>query len=58
MAKSVGLGAGSPVDVAVENGRIWVRLSSAPQLADLVDSITPDNVHGESFETLSDRERW
>lgn len=58
IAKSIGLGEGSAVEVALEDGRILVKPSAPPRLADLIERITPENVHGEAFEKLSERERW
>jgi len=58
IAKRLALSAGTPVDIAVANGAMRVARSTAPRLDDLVERITPHNVHGEQFDELAPRERW
>ena len=58
IAKRAGLIAGTPVDMSVEHETIQVTRSASPRLHDLVDAITPENVHDETFAELGDRERW
>jgi|GEM_PF-3007351 len=57
-AKQLGLAEGSPVDLGGEHGSLIVK-PAAPALEDLLDKITPENVHGE-VRTGSPlgRERW
>jgi antitoxin MazE len=57
MAKQCGLQDGQPVDMAVNQGVIHIRKPQR-ELDDLIARITPQNVHGEMFENLVERERW
>jgi antitoxin MazE len=58
IAKSIGLVDGSPVDMAVESGTIWVKRAAPRRLHDLVERISNDNRHDEEFSDLTERERW
>jgi antitoxin MazE len=58
VAKNVGLEDGSPVDMAVEGGTIWVKRAASHGLHDLIDRISPENRHGEQFGDMTERERW
>ena len=58
IAKSIGLEDGSPVDLAVEGGTIWVKRAASRRLHDLIERISEENVHSEQFAELTERERW
>ena len=58
MAKSIGLEDGSPVDMAVEGGTIWVKRAGPRKLHDLIERISPRNRHGEQFGEMTESERW
>jgi antitoxin MazE len=58
IAKNIDLKEGSPVDMGVEGGLIWIRRSPTRTLQQLIDRITPDNLHAEEFDELGDSERW
>lgn len=58
IAKSIGLEDGSPVDMAVEGGTIWVKRAAPRRLHDLIEQISLDNRHDEGFSEMAERERW
>jgi antitoxin MazE len=47
LAAQAGLRGGGPAEVEFAGGRLVVRASAPPSLADLLAGITPDNLHGE-----------
>ncbi|HEY0382077.1 MAG TPA: AbrB/MazE/SpoVT family DNA-binding domain-containing protein [Candidatus Elarobacter sp.] len=58
IAKHLDLRDGSPVDMSVQNGLIWVKRSPTRTLQQLVDRITVDNLQQSEFNELGDTERW
>lgn len=58
IAKRIGLEEGSPVDMAADHGMIYVRKSIPRKLAELIERITPDNLHTEAFDEPTGSERW
>lgn len=58
IAKRCELEDGASVQMATEDGMIYVRKSPSRDLAALLDRITPDNVHTADFEMVTGRERW
>jgi antitoxin MazE len=58
IAKHIDLQEGTPVDMAVENGLIWVKRSPTQTLHQLVERITPDNLPQSEFNEMGDTERW
>ena len=59
IAKEMQLEDGAPVEMTVDREVISIRkMSAAPRLDDLIARITPDNVHREQFDELSENERW
>ena len=58
IAKSIGLEDGSPVDMAVEGGTIWVKRAAPRRLHDLIQQISLENRHEETFSDMAERERW
>jgi antitoxin component of MazEF toxin-antitoxin module len=58
IAKHIDLHEGTPVEMAVENGLIWVKRSPARTLQQLIDRITPENLRQSEFNELGDTERW
>ncbi len=58
LVKRIGLVDGSPVEMAADDGTIYIRKAPSRTLAALIDRITPDNMQGPVFEELTDRERW
>jgi antitoxin MazE len=58
IAKSIGLEDGSPVDMAVEGGTIWVKRAAPRRLHELIEQISMENRHDEAFSEMVERERW
>jgi antitoxin MazE len=46
-AKEVGLMAESAVELTVVEGKLVIQPALAPTLAELLDGVTPENLHGE-----------
>jgi len=58
-ANEAGLGVNSQVDVCLENGSLVVRLIKKLSLEDLLEKVTPDNLHGEvDFGSAVGKEAW
>lgn len=45
LARQAGLKAGSPVDLILREGAIIIRPSQSERLANLLDQMTPENLH-------------
>ena len=58
IAKSIGLEDGSPVDMAVESGTIWVKRAAPRRLHELIEGISDENRHDEQFSDMTEHERW
>jgi antitoxin MazE len=59
IAKSCGLEDGSQLEIAADNGLICLRKAPLRTLEDLVDAITPENVHSEILDGPPiGAERW
>ena len=58
IAKSIGLEDGSQVDMELEADGLRIRRAAPARLSELLARISPDNVHGELFQDLAERERW
>jgi antitoxin MazE len=58
IAKRIALEDGAEVEMAVDDGMIYVRKSPSRALADLIDRITPENCHGPIFDEVVGAERW
>jgi len=58
IAKHCGLEDGSALEMAVDEGTISLRRVPLPSLEELIDAITPENLHAPEFENLTGRERW
>jgi antitoxin component of MazEF toxin-antitoxin module len=59
LAKHCDLKDGAPVQMAADNGMIYVRKAPSRELGALLDRITPENVHAAQFdEQLVGNERW
>lgn len=58
IAKHCELEDGAAVQMAVENGMIYVRKAPSRDLAVLLGRITPENVHAATFEDVTGVERW
>jgi antitoxin MazE len=58
IAKRIALEDGSEVEMAVDDGMIYVRKSPSRALSDLVDRITPENRHEPIFDDVLGAERW
>lgn len=59
IAKQLNLQEGTPMEIDVDEGRLSLRaVGHAPSLDELIDRITPDNVHEEQIPNLIGRERW
>lgn len=48
-AADLGVGAGTPVELAIEDGRLILQAVTRPSydLADLLEGVTPENLHTE-----------
>jgi antitoxin component of MazEF toxin-antitoxin module len=49
---------GSAVELAADSDTIVIRKATSRALADLIDRITPENLHEPMFENPVGRERW
>jgi antitoxin component of MazEF toxin-antitoxin module len=58
IAKHCDLEDGASVQVAADRRMIYVRKTPSRELADLLDAITPENVHGAQFDDAIGAERW
>lgn len=58
VAKHCDLEDGAPVQIAADNGMIYVRKLPSRDLAALLAQITPENVHAAEFDELTGNERW
>ncbi len=58
IAKHIALEDGAAVEMAVDHGMIYVRKAPSRALADLVERITPDNLHEPLFDEVTGVERW
>ena len=58
IVKRIGLEDGTPVDMAVDHGMMYVRKSPSRSLTELIEQITPQNLHEPMFEESSGAERW
>ena len=58
IAKAIDLEDGSAVQMAVGDGLIWIRKGPSRKLAELIERILPENLHGEQFSDLTGHERW
>ncbi len=58
LAKHFDLEDGSTLEIGADNDMLYVRKAGMTQLDDLIEKITPENVHPSYFDTLIGRERW
>jgi antitoxin MazE len=58
VAKRIGLEDGAGVEMAVDHGTIYVRKAPSRALADLVECITPENLHEPAFDQEAGAEHW
>lgn len=58
IAKHCGLRDGAPVQMAADNGMIYIRKAPSRELGALLDRITPENLHGPDFDNPLGAERW
>ncbi len=58
IAKHIALQDGVAVEMAAGHGMIYVRKAPSRALADLIEGITPENIHGPMFDDLVGGERW
>jgi len=58
IAKRIALEDGTVVEMAVDDGMIYVRKAPSRALADLIERITPENLHAAFFEEPAGAERW
>ncbi len=58
LAKHLGLADGVAVEMALDNGMLYVRKAPSRKLSDLIERITPENLHGPVFEEPLGAERW
>jgi antitoxin MazE len=59
IAKQLNLQEGTTMEIEVDDGRLSLRaVRQVPSLDELIDGITPENVHEEQIPNLTGRERW
>jgi antitoxin MazE len=58
IARQIGVGDGSGVEMAVNQGMIFVRKASSQELTNLIERITPENLQQPIFEDLTGGELW
>lgn len=58
IAKRIALEDGAAVEMAVDDGMLYVRKAPSRALADLIERITPENSHGALFDEAIGAERW
>jgi antitoxin component of MazEF toxin-antitoxin module len=58
IAKHCDLEDGAPVQIAADDGMMYIRKAPASDLAALLNRISPENVHRAEFDELSSSERW
>lgn len=58
IAKRIALEDGAPVEMAIDHGMIYVRKAPSRALADLIERITPENLHEQFFDEPTGAERW
>jgi len=58
IARQIALEDGTAVEMAVDHGTIYVRKAPSRKLADLIDRITPENLHRPMLDELTGAERW
>ncbi|MDQ2908087.1 MAG: AbrB/MazE/SpoVT family DNA-binding domain-containing protein [Candidatus Eremiobacteraeota bacterium] len=58
IGKHIALEDGTAVEMAVDQGIIYVRKAPSRALAELIERITPENLHAPMFDDLSSAERW
>ena len=58
IAKHCDLDDGTSVQMAAEQGMIYVRKAASRDLTALLERITPENIHSENFDKPAGGERW
>ncbi len=58
IAKRIALEDGAVVEMAVDHGMIYVRKAPSRALVELIERITPENVHEPVFDESIGSERW
>jgi antitoxin MazE len=58
IAKRIALEDGVAVEIAVDDGLMYIRKAPSRVLSDLIDRITPENVHHPIFDELAGAEQW
>jgi antitoxin MazE len=59
IAKYCDLNDGASLEIAAEDGMIYLRKAPSKTLDELIEAITPDNVHPEIFDgSPAGAERW
>jgi antitoxin component of MazEF toxin-antitoxin module len=58
IAKRIALEDGAAVEMAVDHGILYVRKASSRALADLIERITPENMHEPIFDEPTGAKRW
>ena len=58
IAKRIALEDGAAVQMAVDHGMIYVRKAPSGALDDLIERITPENMHEPIFDEATGAERW
>jgi antitoxin component of MazEF toxin-antitoxin module len=58
IAKHCDLKDGAPMEMAADNGMIYLRKAPSRELGELLERITPENVHRAQFDESVGGERW
>lgn len=58
IAKHIALEDGTVVEMSAASGTIYVRKATEPTLDELIEQITPENLHASAFDELIGAERW
>ena len=58
MAKRIELEDGAAVEIAVDDGLMYIRKAPSRALADLIEKITPENAHHPIFDDIVGAEHW
>ena len=58
IAKGMDIQDGCPVQIAVDDGVISIRKAPSRALTELIERISPENLHDEQAPNLIGKERW
>ena len=58
VAKRIALEDGTAVEIAIDDGLLYIRKTPSRSLADLIEKITPENVHRPIFDDIIGAKHW